>query len=196
MKLIPLEFPILESPDPQAGLLLAILGEICRSNRYFEPTWIHQTSNDPNLMNILVECVENGLFRSNRKCVVQMTLHILTLTLNQPQILSLITTNRALFNSILEQLETIPSNRFYSDGVLFKNPKIKPKYNSALGKWVRVFHLWVDIVKPEFGQLKFASRFDLNYSTGKYSLNNTKRMIPILTGHFRLQMLSCILTMK
>ena len=167
MKLIPMEIPILDKPDPQAGLLLAILGEICQSNRHFESKWLTQTSVDSSLNETLKECVENGLFRSNRKCVVKMTLHILTLTLNLPNILSLITKNRALFNAILEQLETLPSNRFYSDGVLFLDPKAKPKYNATLQTWVRIYHLWVDIVKPEFGQIKIASRFDLNFSTSK-----------------------------
>ena len=163
-----MEIPILDKPDPQAGLLLAILGEICQSNRHFESKWLTQTSVDSSLNETLKECVENGLFRSNRKCVVKMTLHILTLTLNLPNILSLIADNRVLFNTILEQLETLPSNRFYSDGVLFVDPKAKPKYSSSLQTWVRVYHLWIDIVKPKFGQVKIASKFDCNFSTGKY----------------------------
>ena len=167
MKLIPMEVPILDKPDPQVGLLLAILGEICQNNRYFDRTWLYQTGNEQKLLGTIQESIKHGLFRSNRKCVVKMTLHILTLTLNLPNILSIIANDRSTFMSILDQLETLPSNRFYSDGVLFLDPKAKPKYSTALQKWVRTYHLWVDIVKPSFGQIKIASRFDLNLSTGK-----------------------------
>ena len=161
-----MEVPIIDTPDPQTGLLLAILGEICQNNRYFDHTWLYQTGNPKILLETIKECIENGLFRSNRKCVVKMTIHTLTLTLNLPNILSVLSENRILFFMILEQLETLPSNRFYSDGVLFLDPKAKPKYSSTLQKWVRTYHLWVDIVKPEFGQITLKSQFDQNLSTG------------------------------
>ena len=165
-----MEIPILDTPDPQTGLLLAILGEICQNNRYFDHAWLNQTGNQQSLLETIKDCLENGLFRSNRKCVVKMTIHTLTLTLNLPDILTIITNNRTQFFMILDQLETLPSNRFYSDGVLFMDPKAKPKYSSTLNKWVRTYHLWVDIVKPEFGQIKLSSQFDQNLSTGNYLL--------------------------
>lgn len=170
MKLIPFEIPLLDNPDPKIGLIVAILGEICQNNRYFNNAWLKQTGNCRALLDTLQASVENGLFRSNRKCVIQMTHHTLTLTLNLPQILSLTQDNLVLFTQILTQLETLPSNRFYSDAVLFLDPRAKPKYSDTLNTWVRIYHLWVDIVKPQFGQMVYKSRFDLNPSTGNVKI--------------------------
>ena len=168
MKLIPFEVPLLETPDPKAGLLIAVLGEICQNNRYFERIWLKQTGNEKALIETLTTCLQNELFKSNRRCVIKMTLHTLTLTLNLPHILTLTRDNMSIFLNILTQLETLPSNRFYSDGVLFLDPKAKPKYSDTLHTWVKVYHLWIEIIKPELGQLVYKSRFDNNPSTGNY----------------------------
>ena len=161
-----MDVPVLDKPKIEIALTMAILREICDSNLYFDQSWINQVGNPDDLIELLTEIVENGLFRSVRGCVNKVTIHTLTLTLNLPQIFNIITQNHSLFISILNQLETIPSNRFYSDSVCFLNPKTRPKYCNYQKTFVKTYLCWVDIVKPVRGVLIPNSQFDNNFSTG------------------------------
>lgn len=167
MKIITMNVPILDNPKVEVALTLAILQEICDSSLYYDSNWANQIGNPDDLIDLLGEMVENGLFRSVRGCVTKVTIHTLTLTLNLPQIFTLISKNYSLFINILNQLETVPSNRYYSDSVCFLNPKSRPKYCDTLQTFVKTYLCWVDIVKPVHGHLLPTSRFDQNMSTGK-----------------------------
>ena len=162
--------PILDTPKIDVALTMAILQEICESHMCYDPIWGKQTGNANEIFGLLTEIAQNGLFRSVRSCVNKVALHTLTLTLNLPQVFNLVDSNMSLFRSILEQLETIPSNRFYSDSVCFMNPKSRPKYCQDLKKFVKTYLCWVDIVKPQVGPLIPVSRFDTNLSTGKITI--------------------------
>ena len=166
MRVFALEVPLLDKPSLEPGLIYAILLEICHKNIYFEQKWTNQIGNETELMGLLRDIVGYGLFQSNKKCIIQVTLHTLTLTLNLPQIRKLIQTEYQLFLTIVNQLEKLPSNRFYFDAVCFRNPYAKPTYNPEMRNWVQIHHLWIDSVRPKLGSSLFKSRFDYNHSTG------------------------------
>ena len=167
MKILPLEVPILDKPKLEPGLVYAILHEICHKHIYFNPKWTTQTGQKETLIDLLQDIVNFELFKSNKKCVIQVTLHTLTLTLNLPVIRTIINLHYDLFLKILNQLETLPSNRFYTDSVCFKNPYAKPTYSPELRTWVQIHHYWIDTVRPKLGSSLFKSKFDDNPSTGK-----------------------------
>lgn len=171
MKVIMLEVPILDKPKVESGLLYSILHKICRENLCFKPEWNTQIGQKGPLLDLLKDITEFDLFRSNRRCVIQVTLHTLTLTLNLPDCLTILTQKYHLFLEILNQLESIPSNRFYSDSVCFRNPYAKPTYSSELRTWVQPHYLWTDSMRPPLGSSLFKSRFDDNISTGTFIFN-------------------------
>ena len=166
MKLVAFEVPLLDKPKLEPGLIFAILQEICNKNIHFDQKWTDQVGQEAELIGLLREIVGYELFQSNKKCVIQVSLHTLTLTLNLPQIRKIIQIENDLFLSILNQLETLPSNRFYFDAVCFRNPYARPKYSPELRNWVHVHHLWIDSVRPNLGSSLFRSKFDSNHSTG------------------------------
>ena len=167
MKLIVLEVPVLDDPKPEVALIVTILREICQTNIHFDQMWHNQTGNIDTLMPLLQEMNDVQLFRSIRTCVIKVSLHTLTLTLNHPKIHTVATRNRNLFTSILNQLETIPSNRFFTDSVCFHNPKLRPVYSDTLDTWVKIYHLWIEIVKTGYGRPLCQTTFDTNLSTSK-----------------------------
>ena len=161
-----LEVPILDKPKVESGLLFSILHKICVENLHYKPEWTAQIGQKQPLIDLLTDIVEFGLFRSNKRCVIQVTIHTLTLALNLPDSITAVTQNYKLFLEILNQLETLPSNRFYSDSVCFRNPYAKPTYSSELRTWIQPHFLWTDSVRPPLGSSLFRSKFDDNLSTG------------------------------
>ena len=166
MKIITMNVPLLEKPKIEIALTMAILQEICESQLTYQSVWANQIGVPEEILGLLTEIVENGLFRSVRSCVNKVVVHTLTLALNLPEIFNIMEQNMDLFFNILKQLETIPSNRFYSDSVCFLNPKPRPKYCFEKKTFVRTYLCCVDIVKPQLGPLIPTSRFDKNWSTG------------------------------
>ena len=171
MKLVVLEVPLLEDPKLDVALIITILREICESNIHFDPKWKNQTGNIDTLIPLMKDMASAQLFKSIRTCVTKVSLHTLTLTLNYPGIQTLANLNRNLFTTILNQLESIPSNRFFTDSVCFHNPKLRPMYSDTLDTWVNIFHLWIDIVKTGFGRPLCESTFDTNLSTSKLMIH-------------------------
>lgn len=159
--------PLLDKPKIEVALTLAILQEICESHLVYDPKWAGQIGDRAEILGLLSEITEKGLFRSVRTCVNKVTIHTLTLALNLPGTVEICDMNLNLFTNILRQLEVIPSNRFYSDSVCFLNPKARPKYCGDKKAFVKTYLCCVDTVKPQFGKIIPASRFDNNFSTGK-----------------------------